>query len=58
MQTAKVTSVARDKVLMEVGKALIFWMEDTVIIKCNEVCYPLYYTLLLLYLMLVKSYSK
>ena len=27
-QTAKVPAVARDKVLMKVGKALYFWMED------------------------------
>jgi len=27
-QTAKFTSIERDKVLMMVGKALNFWMED------------------------------
>ena len=27
-QTAKVTAIARDKVLTKVGKALHFWMED------------------------------
>ena len=57
LQTAKFTAIARDKVIMKVEKALNFWMEDTVIIKCNKEGYPLYYTLLLLYLMLVMSYS-
>ena len=28
LQTAKVTAIARDKVLMKVEKALNFWMED------------------------------
>jgi len=28
-QTAKVTAIARDKVLMKLEKALNFWVEDT-----------------------------
>ena len=29
LQTAKVTDIARDKVLMKAEKALNFWVEDT-----------------------------
>ena len=50
-QTAKVTAVARDKVLMKVEKALNFWMEDM-----NREGILHYYTSLLLYVMLVMSY--
>ena len=39
-QTAKVTATARDKVLMNVGKALNFWVEDM-----NRKRVPLFITL-------------
>jgi len=51
LQTAKVTAIVCDKVLMKVEKALNFCVEDI-----NRKGTPLYYTLLLLYLMLVMSY--
>jgi len=51
-QTAKVTAIVLDKVLMKVEKALNFWVEDM-----NRKSIPLFNnTLLLRYLILVMSY--
>jgi len=50
-QTAKVTAIAHDEVLMKMEKALNFSVEN----MNRKRVPPLYYTLLLLYLMLVMS---